>query len=214
MRNQGRKLFPQMAKALSEVDESVVMHWHTFYPDKAWNIPYLLNKYNIQKRVYFTYICPSCNTVKARLFSGIRRICKCGKVEFMASTQTPVSENDLCKIYNASDICVQYAVGEGLGIQCVEAAACGIKSISVSYSGMMEHIEGLESLPVPVLAFRKEYQSNKNFAVPDNDSLINYLNSNETWSYDRNHIRKLFEDKYSKKVCIMDRDWETKFLLL
>ena len=64
MRNQRRKLYLDLFEAfrllLNKVDNdpSYKLYCHTSYPDMGWDIPELLQQYNLSSRVLFTYVCP------------------------------------------------------------------------------------------------------------------------------------------------------------
>jgi len=60
----------------------------------------------------------------------------------------PFTEKELCEFYNAADINVTTAIGEGWGLSLSEAAACGTSSIAPNNSAIPEVLEGTNSILV------------------------------------------------------------------
>ena len=112
MRNQGRKLFPDLFESfslfLNETKRNDVWLWcHTSYPDgNGWDFPYYLQKYDIGHRVLFTYQCLNCGKIEPKVFSDALSCCnscgsdKCG----MTNTSIGVTSENLSYIYNMFDI--------------------------------------------------------------------------------------------------------------
>ena len=175
MRNQGRKLFPDLFKAFSDFiikfnDKKTYLLCHTSYPD-SWEFDELLHEHGIQNRVLFTYSCRQCENLEVSFYSGAKRHCK--KCNSFDSTFTRIqngaSNNALNMIYNMMDVYVQYANGEGFGIPLAEAASCGLPVMATDYSAMSDIIQKCNGTPINVKAFRKEPETGRMFAVPDGD---------------------------------------------
>jgi glycosyltransferase involved in cell wall biosynthesis len=176
MRNQRRKLFPDLFEAFRKfLDNSgrtdVLLYCHTSYPDLGWDIPKLLLKYKLSSKVLFTYVCNNCGHTFPSFFSDARRKCpKCGQFAAgLSSVQKGASYEYLSSIMNLFDLYVQYANSEGFGLPQVEAAACGVPVMSVDYSAMSSVVRKLDGFPVKPKALYNEVETGCNRAVPDND---------------------------------------------
>jgi len=176
MRNQRRKLFPDLFEAFKKFLDSskkkdVFLYCHTSYPDLGWDIPKILNKYNISNKVLFTYSCGECGHCFPSFFSDARSKCpKCGRfAASFSNVQKGVSYEDLSKIMNTFDLYIQYANSEGFGLPQVEAAACGVPVMSVDYSAMSSVVRKLGGTPLKPKALYNELETGCDRAVPDND---------------------------------------------
>jgi glycosyltransferase involved in cell wall biosynthesis len=177
MRNQRRKLYPDLFAAfrllldISKDNKDYMLYCHTSYPDLGWDIPELLQQYQISSKVLFTYICGQTGKPFASLFKG-------------AITQSPytnqygatlsnvkngVDYSDLARIINLFDLYVQYANCEGFGLPQVEAAACGVPVMATDYSAMESVVRNLKGIPIKPRALYKELETGCFRAVPDNE---------------------------------------------
>jgi glycosyltransferase involved in cell wall biosynthesis len=186
MRNQRRKLYPDLIQAFSqyceqnpETSKNVYLYLHTSHPDKGWDIPLLLREYGVGNKTLFTYLCdqPSCQHVFPSFFKDALQVCpKCGKpTAQLPSTHLGVTPEQMAQIMNFFDIYVQYSNCEGFGMPQVEAAACGIPVIAVDYSAMTSVMDNLGGFKIPVQRFIHEETTQKR-ALPDNDAFIQTLN--------------------------------------
>jgi glycosyltransferase involved in cell wall biosynthesis len=177
MRNQRRKLYPDLFEAfkilLSKVDnpEKYFLYCHTSYPDLGWDIPELLQQYQLSSKVYFTYICAQTGKPFASLFKGaVTQSPYSGKFgATLSNVKSGAEYEDLAKIINLFDLYVQYANCEGFGLPQVEAAACGIPVMATNYSAMESVIKNLEGIPVEPKALYKELETGCFRAVPNNE---------------------------------------------
>jgi len=176
MRNQRRKLFPDLFDSFSRFIKSngkndVYLYCHTSYPDLGWDIPKLLNKYKIANKVLFTYSCGECGHSFPNFFSDARTKCsKCGKFSAsFSNVQKGVSYEYLSKVMNSFDLYIQYANSEGFGLPQVEAAACGVPVMSVDYSAMSSVVRKLGGTPLKPKALYNELETGCDRAVPDNE---------------------------------------------
>lgn len=183
MRNQRRKLYPDLFKAfrlfLNKVKdpENYYLYCHTYYPDLGWDIPELLQDNDLISKVYFTYLCKDTGKVFASIYCGPKtqspftgnQSAEMCNVRFGASTE------QLCIINNCFDLYVQYANSEGFGIPLVEAAACGVPIAAVDYSAMSSIIKNLDGISLPYAALYKELETGCNRAVPDNEATSEIL---------------------------------------
>jgi glycosyltransferase involved in cell wall biosynthesis len=181
MRNQKRKLFPDLFQAFrlfldGSERKDVLLYCHTGYPDRTpWNIPELLNEYGIAHKVLFTYKCNpamgGCGFSFPSFFGDYRKVCpRCrGFSATTADVHNGVDDNFLCDLYNLFDLYIQYAALESFGMPAVEAGACGTPVMIIDFSGMSEIVRKLEGIPLPPLTLNKELETGRLWAIPDNN---------------------------------------------
>jgi len=177
MRNQRRKLYPDLFQAFRLLLDSVednsnyYLYCHTSYPDLGWDIPELLQQYQLSSKVYFTYICGQTGRPFPSLFKGaIAQSPYTGKYgASLSNVKHGVEYEDLSKIINLFDLYVQYANCEGFGLPQVEAAACGIPVMATDYSAMESVVRNLGGTPLTPRALYKELETGCFRAVPDNE---------------------------------------------
>lgn len=200
MRNQKRKLFPDVLQAYrlyldyllehnKEKYDNSILYLHTTYPEETgWDIPSLLLEFQVIDKVWFSYKCRSCGHYFPSKFKG--SLTKCNKCNTyacsFASTSNHVPNTTLNEIYNLFDLFVQCAICEGFGMPQIEAAACGVPIASVDYSAMSEIVENLHGFKIPVARLFREMETNANRAYPDINSMVsifinffNYLSSED-----------------------------------
>lgn len=176
MRNQRRKLYPDLFQAfrllLDSVEDSskYYLYCHTSYPDLGWDIPELLQQYQLSSKVYFTYICGQTGKPFPSLFKGaIIQSPYTGQFgASLSNVKHGVEYEDLSKIINLFDLYVQYANCEGFGLPQVEAAACGVPVMATDYSAMESVVRNLGGTPLTPKALYKELETGCFRAVPDN----------------------------------------------
>ena len=178
MRNQRRKLYPDLFKAfrlfLDSVDNpsEYKLYCHTAYPDLGWEIPELLQQYSLSSSVYFTYMCPKTEKTFASLYSGARTVSPFTKKfdATMCNVRKGASYEQLSQIMNCFDLYVQYANSEGFGLPQVEAAACGIPVMATDYSAMSSVVKNLNGIPLTPKGVYKELETGCHRAIPDNEN--------------------------------------------
>jgi len=209
MRNQKRKLIAELFKSLRALidqtqNKNIYLYLHTSYPEaQGWNIPELLQEYEVYNNVIFTYYCPSTKTILPSLYKGaiFESPNEPGHNMIFPSVIHGVSNEQLCQIYNLFDIYVQYAICEGLGIPQLEAAACGIPIFAVNYSGMEEITTKVNGIKINYL-LSKELETGSDRATPDNKHLISeivkWINLDESYKENLSvETRKLLIENYS-----------------
>lgn len=209
MRNQKRKLIGGLFQSLRNIidqtkNNKIYLYLHTSYPEaQGWNIPELLQEYNVFNNVLFTYYSPNTKKIIPSVYKGPSCLCpdNSGQHMIFPNVIHGVDNQQLCQIYNLFDIYVQYAICEGLGIPQLEAAACGIPIFAVNYSGMEEITTKVDGVKINYL-LSKELETGSDRATPDNNHLvaeiIKWLNlsddQKEAWS---NKTRELLVENYS-----------------
>jgi len=181
MRNQRRKLFPDLLEAFSKYlsftgDKDTYLYCHTSYPDNGWDLPQLMMKYGISSRVLFTYSCEECSSLTIGKFSDTVKQCRsCKKYAAKpCSVSSGATTEELAKIFNLLDLYIQCANSEGMGISQMEAAACAVPIMSTDYSAMESIVRKLNGYPIPVKTKVLELETGCYRAIPDIDEIVSY----------------------------------------
>lgn len=197
MRNQKRKKFSELFKAVKEVKD-LYLYCHTAYPDKGWEIPDLILKNNIQDRCFITYMCHACGYYTASLYTGRSPICpKCSSSMETPNARNGLNNEALCKIYNCMDLYIQPHIAEGFGIPVIEAAKCGVRCVSTNYSAQEDIIPKVCGIPLEPLSTETEMETGCERATIDVKSLISILSSDDSYNYDRNDIAAAYHKNYN-----------------
>lgn len=232
MRNQRRKLYPDLFKAfrmfLDETEDSrVFLYCHTFYPDIGWEIPQLLDDFGLNNKVLFGYKCKNCGDMTMDFYRDA--MCHCNKCKQfkkkLIGVNNSIDSAELSKIYNTFDLYVQYANSEGFGMPQLEAAFCGVPVASVNYSAMESVIKNIGGTAMEPLALAMECETGCYRAIPDNNQLVSIIknerclsgrddNGNAVYQLARNHYdwdktAQVWID-YFKTVPM--RDWSETYL--
>tara|TARA_R110001599_G_scaffold347737_1_gene574300 strand:- start:1424 stop:3085 length:1662 start_codon:yes stop_codon:yes gene_type:complete len=173
-RNQRRKLLPDLFDHFSKSIRSrgltdTFLHCHTYYPDIGWNIPYLLDRFEIGNRVLFTYRCVSCKDISIDFYKDT--ICSCGKcgkfAKKMVGVRNPIDGKDLGRIYGMYDLYIQYANSEGFGMPQLEAAYSGVPVAAIDYSAMESVMQNIQGIKLTPLSYTMECETGCLRAIPD-----------------------------------------------
>lgn len=185
MRNQKRKLFPDLLEAFAQfmkmapqhIAERAYLYLHTSYPDLGWDIPRLVRETGVSHRVLFTYLCQQCGASFPSHFQDAKAVCRaCGNATaLLPNSFTGVSRKILAEVTGMFDCYVQYAICEGFGMPQVDAAACGVPVFAVDYSAMSDVVRKLGGFPIKVQRFYRESETHCRRALPDNSDLIGQL---------------------------------------
>lgn len=192
MRNQPRKLYPDLFEAFSiflnkcllssdekekELGKNTYLMIHTSYPDNGWNIPQLLKKYGISHRVYFSYYCRKCGQWFPSLFEDALTNCpNCHtNSAILPNVSYGISEEQLAEIYKCLDVYVQYANCEGFGMSMPEALACGVPIMATNYSAMEDLVKNSHGFPLEPLKMSWDFGVQAQRAIPDNENTANQL---------------------------------------
>ena len=214
MRNQRRKLYPDLFKSFRETlnrtkNDNLFLHCHTYYPDSGWDIPALIQEHGLSGRVTMTYKCRDCNNVSIETFQNSMKFCnKCKSFNnHLVGVNNPINTEELASIYNIFNLYVQYANSEGFGMPQLEAAQCGVPVISVRYSAMESIINNIGAWGVDPLCLVKEVETGCNRAVPNNEEFIKLLSSLTDPEKDIEKTLYL-EGVDQRKLAIEKYDWD------
>jgi glycosyltransferase involved in cell wall biosynthesis len=216
MRNQKRKLFPDMIncfaeflqKAPQELAQRSYLYMHTSYPD-WWDLPKLMGDAGVSNRCLFTYKCNTCKAVFACTFQDAKGMCpKCNnRNSFLPNTHVGLNRQELASIINLFDVYIQYANSEGLGIPAIEAAACGVPVFETDYSAMSDVVRKVNGYPIKVLTLAKEAETGCDRAIPDPndfvDKLIKFTELPDGWQK-----KKGFE---ARRGAIKHYNWDDNY---
>jgi len=215
MRNQKRKLFPELIKSFSkflktappEIKDNTYLLLHTSYPEKmGWNLGYHISEEEVGGKILATYVCKSCRKWRVDFFRDSLNYCPdCKSIScVMPSVGMGLEVPDLVKIYNAMDLYVQYAICEGFGMPQVEATACGVPIASTDYSAMEDVLQWTKGYPIRIQKMYRELETNAERVFPDNDHLVEIM---------INHLMLSPEEKAAKSQEVRDAtvaryDWD------
>ena len=177
-RNQRRKLFPDLINTFAEyLQESgrddTVLWLHTSYPDnQGWDLSRSIMDNEVCNKVLITYAC-ECGNVFPNHFCGGTAFCgNCHR--WSAETSNVggrISDNDMARMLNATDLAVLHSNSEGQGIFTWQAAACGVPICEVDYSAMASAVDKMGGYKVPPISLMEEIETGCKRAVPDNAAL-------------------------------------------
>ena len=177
-RNQRRKLFPDLIKTFGKFleesgREDIVLWLHTSYPDNnGWDLPRILMDEGLCKKVILTYAC-ECGNVMASPFCGSVAFChNCNR--WSAQPSNPggrISDADMSRMMNATDLAVLHSNSEGQGIFPWQAAACAVPVCVTDYSALSSGGEKLGGYLVPPITLSEEIETGCMRAIPDNSVL-------------------------------------------
>lgn len=210
MRNQKRKLYPDLLKSFSiflekaplELSKKTYLYLHTAYPDVGWNIPLLIKEFNIGHKTILTYLCKNCGLIFSSFYQDSVAICKrCKQLSAgFPNVSLGVSREVLSEIYSLFDVYVQYANSEAQGMPQIEAASCGVPVMAVDYSAMSDVVRKLNGIPINVLGFSKEVETHCDRAIPDNndfvDKLIKFFSLPESIRRNKGYAARQGVEKY------------------
>ncbi len=188
MRNQKRKLFPELIKAFEKLIEKLekensyradktVMYFHTSYPDAGWDMAQLISDSKVSDKIYFTYCCKQCSCVFASKYAGFSQNCySCGKhAAIIPNVSNSLDDSALGKIMSTFDVYIQYAICEGFGMPQIEAAFCGVPVVTVNYSAMEDVIDKLDATSINIATKFRELETGANRVYPDIDDTVEKL---------------------------------------
>lgn len=212
-RNQRRKLFPDLFQHFRKwLDNNkgvnnTFLHCHTYYPDIGWEIPQLLNEYELSNRVLFTYKCIKCDNVSIDFYKDSVCHCdSCGKfAKKLVGVRNPIDGYQLGDIYKMHDLYVQYANSEGFGMPQLESAFCGTPVAAINYSAMESVMSNINGICMEPLAYTRECETGCLRAVPSFEEFAKVMDS--TLGEDAN--LKLFErGKQMSKDAMSHYNWD------
>lgn len=214
MRNQKRKLIPNLIKIIKQVAKVVPtakLHLHTSYPDmNAWDIPALLMEYDAVDLVYFSYKCNHCGKFHVAKFKETPSFCphcKKNSASF-CSVANGLSEPELASIFNGFDLYIQYAICEGFGIPPVEAAACGVPVVTVDHGAMAEIGNNIGADIVPLSCHFRELETNADRVCPDDDKCTEILINKVKEISDMSFLQRMQLTENTRNTSIQHYDWD------
>lgn len=183
MRNQPRKLYPELFRAFARFlelckernrDDIAVksfLHCHTSHPDLGWDLPTELRRYGISHKVLFTYLCDHCKSCYVTFFNQEVANCRaCGNLTAgLPNTVRGVDRPDLARIMGMADLYIQYSVAEGWAMPIGDAKACGVPIMAMTNSAMTEQAYAPGGIPIKVQRLHQESLAGTNQwrALPD-----------------------------------------------
>ncbi len=212
MRNQPRKLFPEMIRAfMNAIDkmysegmkdeaDKTYLYLHTSNTDVGFDLEKEVMRYNASNKILFTYICDNCRHVYPSFNRGVLCNCpNCGHLKSHTSnTSVGPDRNKMSEIYNIADMYVQASIAGALEIPIIEAKACGLPVITSDYAAPYELNEmGGVFGTLPTIGFKQEgvRETGQLRAIIDCDKLTDYIL--EYFNTNPNKLIKLGQESYS-----------------
>lgn len=184
-RNQRRKMFPDLIEAFQEFlgkahfkeTNNIYLYLHTAHPDLGWDLPKYIKENGLSHKVLMTYFCHNCRRWFPSFYQDALTICRfCGqKSAPLSNSQIGIATDALSAIYNFMDLYVQFVTNEGLGIPCLEAAACGCPFAATNYSGTEDLIANLSGKPISPRTLFHEAETSRILSYPSIDELVEYI---------------------------------------
>jgi len=207
MRNQKRKLYPDLFKAFRmfldnadpELAKKTFLYVHTSFPDRGWNLPALINEFGIGHKVLFTYHCRATGKYFCSFFQDAKTYSPYsqGITGVLPSVSVGLEPEELSEIYNLFDVYVQYSICEGFGMPQVEAAACGVPVMAVDYSAMSDVVRKTGGFPLKVERMFREFETGADRAYPDNEYFAKTIEKFFTMS---DEARAKYSDKARQAI--------------
>lgn len=85
---------------------------------------------------------------------------------------------------------------EGLGVPQIEAAATGLKLITVNFSAPEDVAKKTISFAIDPLSLQREMGTLCNRAIPDNEALIKLLDDESSWVYNKEEVVAKLKENY------------------
>ncbi len=222
MRNQPRKLFPDLFRAFiqflqickdnnrHDLAAKTFLHCHTTNPDVGWDLAAEIQKHNLSHKVLLTYMCNKCGWYGVLPYIGDKdRFCpRCGeKTLRLPNTGDGLSREQLAKMMGCADLYIQFATNEGFGMGINDAKSCGVPAMMTNYSAMSEQAFNGGGLAIPVERYFQESiaQTNQLRALPDIGATASML-------FDFFSASQEYRDKlgYEARECIEKHyTWES-----
>ncbi len=214
MRNQKRKLIPNLIKIVKEVHNThpnVKLYLHTSYPDNAgWCLPELMLEYDAADLVYFSYKCRACNKMSAMTFRDGNAICPhCKKpAATICNVNVGLKDQELCAMYNSFDCYVQYAICEGFGIPVVEAASCGVPVITIDHGAMREIGDNIKARIVNLACVFRELETNAERVSPDDKHCVDQILEEYETQEKQSWLENIKYRKSKREELIKHYSWD------
>lgn len=212
MRNQVRKLYPQLIKDFAtfirEADKHMAskayLYLHTAHPDLGYDIPWLIKQSGISHKILLTYKCRDCMAIFPSFYADSSMKCpRCKSMRCqMPNVSNGIDHSTLGKILATFDVYVQYSSNEGFGMPQIEAAACGVPIMSVDYSAMSDVVRKLGGHPIKVASLDFDSNTDAYRARPDGRDFVKALKrffrmGDREMDGKRHDVRKAVERHYT-----------------
>jgi glycosyltransferase involved in cell wall biosynthesis len=163
MRNQKRKLFPDLFSAFNlflakcretgktELANNTYLYIHTSYPDAGWNLPEIILEHNMGQRLICSYVCQACQRWFAGPFTDVYGVCPhCAGTAILPNVTNGVTRETLANVMQCFDFYVQPTIASGREMPVWEAAACGVPVACMVHSALFDAIKYINAFPIKI----------------------------------------------------------------
>lgn len=221
MRNQPRKLFPDLLHAFAIYLNNIkdtnptlaansYLHLHTSIVDVGWDIAAEIQKYNLSHKVLLTYVDETTGESYLSFYKGPRAwsmIHPDKKCAVTPNTSGQLGREAVANIVKCYDLYIQYSICEGLGIPLLEANACGVPAMGMPYSATAELVDEPGNISLSIAGWRQElpHETSQRRAVGDPYNLAFEMQkfaeqTSEQREAQGKLVRQLVECKYNESV--------------
>lgn len=180
-RNQMRKKLCELMDAFNiylrkvpkEIADRSYLYLHTTFPDQSVDIPQVLMQNGLYNKVYFSYMCQKTEQWFPSIFqdSVTWSPFSSSKSAALPNVMKGVKSEQLAEVYNCFDYYIQWSSNEGFGAPIVEAAACGLHTITPNCTAMGEVCPNVGGTVIDPLDMPYDTSVGARRAVMNNEAL-------------------------------------------
>jgi hypothetical protein len=220
MRNQGRKLYPDLFKAFAQflqickeqnneqLAQKTYLHIHTSFVDVGFDLKHEIQKYGLGHKVLITYLDHKTKQYEFSFYKGINAYTNFTREKTAQTTNTSVgvTREQMAEIMSIADLYVQYSVAGAAEMPIMDAKACGVPIMATAYAGMAEQTINGGGIPLKVIYYVQEsslQETGQLRARPDYEyaakKFYEFFNSPQS-----------YRDQLSKdaRECSLKYDWD------
>ncbi len=220
MRNQGRKLYPDLFKAFAKfleickeqgnekLAQKTFLHIHTSFVDVGFDLKHEIQKHSLGHKVLITYLDHKTKNYEISFYKGINAFTNITRERTAQTTNTAVgvTREQMAEIMSVADLYVQYSVAGAAEMPIMDAKACGVPIMATAYAGMAEQTINGGGIPLKVLYYVQEssiQETGQLRARPDHEYAAKKL-------YEFFNAKPDYREKLSKEAreCSLRYDWD------
>lgn len=172
MRNQGRKLYPDLFKAFARyleicdkegkktLAQNTYLHIHTSFTDVGFDLAEELQKYKISHKVLVSYSDKLTKNYEISFYKGIKAFTNHSKSDtaYTPNTSEGLTRDQMAEMMSIADLYIQYSVAGAAEMPIMDAKACGVPILATAYAGMAEQTVNGGGMPIDISCYVQESQ--------------------------------------------------------